>query len=166
MIETLIQWVSIFPPELASAVLAALPVTELQAALPVALFVFKLPPLTAYLSTVLGNLVPLFFLYLFLPRFMNWTLTHAPKIKQRLDRWFNALGKKHEEAYSKWGAFFLFLAVVIPLPGTGVWTATVLAIFFQIKRELAIPCIIVGQFIAGLIVLAFAQGVFQGLKLL
>ncbi len=166
MIETLIQWVSILPPEVASAILAALPVTELRAALPIALFVFKLPPLTAYFSTVLGNLIPLLGLYVCLPSFLHWSLQNAPTIKLRFDQWFVSLEKKYGQAYSKWGAFFLFLFVAVPLPGTGVWTATVLAIFFQIKRELAIPCIIAGVLVAGLIVFALSQGVFQGLKLL
>lgn len=166
MIEALIQWVSILPPEVASAILAALPVTELRAALPIALFIFKLPSFTAYISTVLGNLIPLLLLYLCLPSFLHWSLQHAPRIKSRFDHWFISLEKKYGQTYSTWGAFFLFFFVAVPLPGTGVWTATVLAIFFQIKKELAIPCIIAGVFVAGLLVLAFSQGIFQGLKLL
>jgi len=111
MIETLTQWVSILPPEIASAILASLPVTELRAALPIALFVFKLPPLTAYFSTVLGNLIPLLVLYVCLPPFLRWSLQNAPTIKLRFDKWFVSLEKKYGQAYSKWGAFFLFLAV-------------------------------------------------------
>src|SRR3989339_1727034 len=136
MIETLIQWVSILPPEVASAILAALPITELRAALPIALFVFKLPSLTAYISTILGNLIPLVVIYLCLPSFLHWSLQHAPRIKSRFDQWFISLEKKYRQTYYTWGAFFLFFFVAVPLPGTGVWTATVLAIFFQIKKNL------------------------------
>lgn len=166
MIEKLIEWVSILPPEIASAILATLPVTELRAALPIALFVLKLPALTAYFSTILGNLIPLLVIYLCFPSFLHWSLQHAPRIKFCFDQWFVYLEKKYGQTYSKWGAFFLFFFVAVPLPGTGVWTATVLAIFFHIKKELAIPCIIAGVLVAGLLVLAFSQGVFQGLKFL
>lgn len=166
MMTRLLEFVAVFPPEMATLFLAALPITELRAALPVALFVFKLPVLTAYVSAVVGNMIPLVALYLCFPSFMKWVLPHIPWAKKRLDQWLDALEKKYGEAYSKWGAFFLFLFVAVPLPGTGVWTATVLALFFHIKRELAIPCIMGGVLVAGLLVLAFSQGVFQGLKFL
>ena len=153
-------------PELVSALLASLPVTELRAALPVALLVFHLSPATAYVSTVLGNLIPIPLVFLLLPMVMKLIYTHIPKLDLFLNKRFDALKNKHGEDYSKWGSFFLFLFVAIPLPGTGVWTGSVLAVLFGIKPRSAILNIVAGLLTAGLLVLAITQGVFQGIILL
>lgn len=166
MIDVLIHALSGISPELASALLASLPITELRAALPIALVVFELDPLVAYVSTVLGNLIPLILVFAFFPVFMKFVLRYAPKINVKIENHFLKLQKKHGDKYSKWGAFFLFLFVAIPLPGTGVWTGSVLAVLFKIKRTLAVPFIILGLLVAGLVVLGITQGAFHGLRLL
>jgi len=58
-----------------------------------------------------------------------------------------------------YGAFFLALFVAIPFPLTGVWSGCVAAILFGIKPKFAIPSILVGMMIAGLLVLAATQGI-------
>ena len=166
MIDVIVNAVAQISPELASALLASLPVTELRAALPIALLVFKLDPVTAYVSTVLGNLVPILLVYIFLPPTMSFVLRYFPKINSRIEHHFEKLQKRYGDRYSKWGAFFLFLFVAIPLPGTGVWTGSVLAVLFKIKRTIAIPYIVLGLLVAGLLVLGITQGVFQGIQLL
>lgn len=166
MTEAFVGLLRSFPPELASLLLASLPVTELRAALPVALFVFGLDAPSAYIWTVLGNLIPLILVYALLPSLLAFALRFAPGLNHRLEAYFEKLKARHGEAYSKWGAFFLFLFVAVPLPGTGVWTGSVLAILFRIKPTLAVPFILAGLLVAGLLVLAIAQGVFAGITLL
>ncbi|KKW32157.1 MAG: hypothetical protein UY76_C0039G0004 [Candidatus Uhrbacteria bacterium GW2011_GWA2_52_8d] len=162
MIDFLIQFFGGISPELASALLASLPVTELRAALPIALLVFELDPFTAYFWTVFGNLIPILLVYLILPPLMMFALRYTPRLNRRLETFFDVLKTKHGDRYSKWGAFFLFLFVAMPLPGTGVWTGTVLAVVFRIKPTLAISYIVAGLLVAGLLVLAITQGVFRG----
>jgi len=166
MIEILLHWFEAVPPELATALMAALPVTELRAALPVALTFFDLNPFVAYASAVIGNLVPVVFLYAVLPKMIVWATEHFPPLEKAMKVWFAKLERQYGENYSKWGAFFLLLFVAIPLPGSGAWTGTVLAILFNIKRELAIPYIVIGVMIAGLLIFGLTEGVFAGLQLL
>jgi uncharacterized membrane protein len=166
MIDGLLQALSGLSPELASALLASLPVGELRAALPVALLVFELDPVIAYIWTVIGNLIPILLVFGLLPPIMRLALRYAPGLNRKLETYFNKLSIKHGENYSKWGAFFLFLFVAIPLPGTGVWTGSVLAVLFRIRRTLAIAYIVAGLLVAGLLVLAITQGVFKGVHLL
>jgi len=165
MIETLIQTLGSISPELATAMLASLPVTELRAAIPVAVFVFKLSSAASYLWAVLGNLVPVALVFGLLPPAMRFALRYTPALNRRLETYFEKLKTKHGEKYSKWGAFFLLLFVSIPFPGTGAWTGSVLAVLFRIKRTLAIPYIVAGVFIAGLLILGITQGAFHGLRL-
>jgi uncharacterized membrane protein len=166
MTDYLVTFFQSAPPELVTVLLASLPITELRAALPVALTFFDLNPYTAYISAVLGNLVPIAVIYAVIPRLIDRTTQKVPAFDKAMNKWFEKLEKQYGENYSKWGAFFLLLFVAIPLPGSGVWTGTVLAILFNVKRELAIPYIALGVMIAGILVLGLTQGVFAGLQLL
>ncbi|NQV89695.1 MAG: small multi-drug export protein [Parcubacteria group bacterium] len=166
MTESIVAFFQSAPPELVTALLASLPVTELRAAIPVALTFFNLNPFVVYVSAVLGNILPIALIYAVIPRLIRHTSQRVPAFDKAMNKWFEKLEKKYGENYSKWGALFLLLFVAIPLPGSGVWTGTVLAILFNVKRELAIPYIVLGVMIAGLLVLGLTQGVFAGLQLL
>lgn len=166
MIETVLTWLHGFPPELAAAMLAALPVLETRVALPIAIFALELPPMAAFLSTLAGNLFPVPFIFFFLKPSLAAIHRHVPRLDQWFLSWRGKQEKKFGASYSKWGAFFLFLIVVIPGPGTGVWTASALAVLFQIDLRLSALSIASGAFVGGLTILAVTQGVFVGLHLL
>jgi uncharacterized membrane protein len=166
MTETFIAWVSWMPPELASFLLASLPLTESRLALPLALFVFDLSPCTAFVSTFFGNLLPVPILYSFFPTCVSFASSHIQILDRWLNGWFDSLRKKHGESYSKLGALFLFILVVAPGPGTGVWTATVLAILFRVRVRFAVASIVAGLFVGSLAILAVSLGIFEGIKLL
>ena len=55
--------------------------------------------------------------------------------------------------------FILVLFVAIPLPMTGVWTASLVAYVFGIPFRKAIPLIFVGVVIAGVIVVLTTMGI-------
>ncbi len=162
----MIDFLQQLPPEIATALLASLPILELRGAIPVALTFFELNPYVVYASAVFGNLVPVAFLYAVLPRLIEHVAEHVPEVDRLMKAWFAKLESRYGEDYSKWGAFFLLLFVAIPLPGSGAWTGTILAILFNVKRELAIPYIIAGVMIAGLLIWGLTEGVFTGLQLL
>ncbi|TAL49991.1 hypothetical protein EPN81_04095 [Patescibacteria group bacterium] len=166
MIDTLLMWLEGFPSELVAFVLAIMPVTETRLALPVAIFVLHLSPWVAFISTLLGNLFPMPFIFALLTPTLKIIHRQFPRIDQWFVTWRETQVKKFGERYSKWGAFFLFLLVVAPGPGTGVWTASALAVIFDIDRRLAAVSIISGAFIGTLTILAVTQGVFTGLQLL
>ncbi|MDG1949650.1 MAG: small multi-drug export protein, partial [bacterium] len=60
----------------------------------------------------------------------------------------------------------LLIFVAIPLPGSGVWTGSVLAVLFEIKPKLAMSYITIGLLIAGLLVMAITKGVFHSIQLI
>lgn len=53
----------------------------------------------------------------------------------------------------------LCLLVAIPLPGTGAWTGAMVAAFLDMPLRSALPAILLGVLIAGLIVLSITYGV-------
>ncbi|MBC8450752.1 small multi-drug export protein, partial [bacterium] len=58
----------------------------------------------------------------------------------------------------RYEALGLVLFVAIPLPVTGGWTGAVAAFLFGIRRRYAIPAILLGIMLAGLIVSGATQG--------
>jgi uncharacterized membrane protein len=53
----------------------------------------------------------------------------------------------------------LILFVAIPAPVTGAWTGSVAAYLFKLPLRFALPCIMVGILIAGVVVTLATQGV-------
>ena len=137
---------------------AALPVTELRAALPVAIAVYHLPVWLAFLAAILGNALPVFLIYGFLPPILRYLQTHGGCVHRWICRYLDFLDHRHRGAYERWGSMALAVFVAIPLPGTGVWTASVLAVLFGVRKRYGIPAILVGMVGAGLMVLALTQG--------
>jgi len=132
------------------ALISALPISEIRVAIPIALSLYKMPVIQAYLFALLGNTIPVIFLLLYLGPFSvflrRWYF---------FDLFFTWLFKRtqrHEEKYEKYGALFLLFFVAIPLPVTGAWTGCAAAFMFGIRFKYAFPSIIGGVIIAGLIV--------------
>jgi uncharacterized membrane protein len=132
--------------------LAALPISELRGAIPLAIGQFHFTWYYAFLVAFLGNLVPVFaILLLFDPavrliskvpigkRFLDWLFEKVRKRGQKVDR-YETIG--------------LALFVAIPLPVTGAWTGSILAALRGYRLRYAFPSIIIGVIIAGCVVTA------------
>ena len=59
----------------------------------------------------------------------------------------------------KYESLGLILFVAIPAPMTGAWTGSIAAYLFKLPLRMAIPCIILGILIAGIVVTLVSQGV-------
>jgi uncharacterized membrane protein len=67
-------------------------------------------------------------------------------------------GKSKKEVIQKstfWGLFFF---VAIPLPGTGAWTGALIAAMLDMRLKRALPAIISGVLVAGIIVAFVSYG--------
>lgn len=72
-----------------------------------------------------------------------------------------ALGKSEQiERYEFWG---LALFVGVPLPGTGAWTGALIASLLGIRFRKAFPAIILGIFIATIIMSIVSYGLLGAL---
>jgi uncharacterized membrane protein len=147
-----------FPPQLITFFIAMLPISELRGAIPVALGVYHLSPLSAFTWSVLGNLVPVIFLLWLLEPCSNY-LSHHFYFFNRFFAWlFERTRRKHNHRFEVWGALALITFVAIPLPMTGGWTGAVAAFVFGIPFKKALPLIFLGIIIAGLIVTLVSLG--------
>lgn len=150
-----------FPPQLATFLIATLPIAELRASIPIALGVYDLSVVTSYIYSVMGNIFPIIFILWFLDPVSNWLSNHSKFFKKFFNWIFERTRRKFTKKYEKWGFLALTLFVAIPLPITGGWTGSIAAFLFGIPFKKAFPLIVVGVMIAGVVVTLASLGLFS-----
>jgi len=153
MVEMITGFLMEFPAWLGTIVMAALPLTELRLAIPWAITVWEVQPLDALGLAILGNLLPFFPLYFGLRAFRNFAEKWMPWMTKVIDKSIDRAEGRVKEKYEKYGALALFLFTAIPLPMTGLYTATLAAVALKIDWRYAAPSVFFGVLTAGTIVM-------------
>lgn len=147
--------------------ISMVPLIELRGAIPYAVG-FDLPTVPSYIIAVLGNMVPVPFIFFFARRFLEWG--KDKKVIGGFCSWCIGKGEKGKEkllSKSKNGIYIaLLLFVGIPLPGTGAWTGTLAASFLNLDFKKSVVVVMAGVILAGCIMLAASMGVFGAISLL
>lgn len=138
------------------------PVVELRGAIPIAVGM-DLDKLTSFIIAIIGNMIPVPFIYLFARKILVWG-----KDKKVIGKFFSWCLKKGEQGGKKLEAkagrglyFALLLFVGIPLPGTGAWTGTLAASILNMNFKKSVIAVMLGVLLAGLIMMAISFGVFE-----
>lgn len=139
-----------FSKELVVLIIATLPVFELRGALPVAINLFHLPWYHALPLAIVGNLLPVPFILLFLNAISR--LMSKIDFFNRMLRWLFERTRKRGRVIERYERIGLALFVAVPLPVTGAWTASMVAVLFDLKFRHAFLSILIGVCIAGIIV--------------
>ena len=142
--------------------ISMLPLIELRGTVPYAV-ALDLPFWPAYVTAVLGNMVPVPFIYLFAGKVLEWG--KDMKLTGRYFRYCirkgNAAGEKLKEMAGSKGMFWgLLLFVAIPFPGTGAWTGTLAAGLLNMDFKSSVLAVMLGVVFAGVLMAAFSFGVF------
>lgn len=142
--------------------IAMLPLIEVRGAIPYATHL-QIPFTIAYPIAILGNLLPVPFIYLFARKILVWG-----KDKPLIGKFFNFCLERGEKAGQKLqakagkGLFIaLFLFVAIPLPGTGAWTGTLGASILDFDFRSSILACMAGVVVAGIIMFLVSVGIFS-----
>ena len=155
--EQFIELLGSVPHWLATILLSATPIIELRGAIPIAIGVYGMDPIIAYILAFIGNMLPVIPLLLFLDPVS--TYLRRFKIGDMFFSWlFSRTHHKHSERFERYGTLALTIFVAIPLPVTGAWTGCAAAFVFGIKFRHALFAISAGVMIAGAIVTAFTLG--------
>ena len=133
--------------------ISMLPIIELRGAIPVAES-FGLNIYIYYPLIIIGNMLPVPFIYLFARKVLIWG-----KDKRITKKFFTFClekgekgGKKLKEKAGNTGIFWALLIFVgIPLPGTGAWTGTLAASFLDLDFKTSILAVTLGVLLAGVI---------------
>ncbi len=154
MVNALVQYFSSWPRELATVVLSMIPFTEMQLAIPLAMHVWHVTPGAAMGLALLGNVLVFLPLFFGLARLRIFLSTHAPRLVRPVDALLARGRGKVQRQYDRYGAVALFLFTAIPLPLSGVWTATIAAVALQIPFKHAAIGIGLGQICAAIIIIS------------
>ena len=149
------------PLELQTFLIAMTPIGELRASIPVALGIYGLSVWTAFLFSVLGNLIPVIFLLLFFEKLSDYLSRHS-NLSNRFFSWlFKRTRENNKEKFKRWKEFALIILVAIPFPFTGAWTGSICAFVFGVPAKKAFSLITAGVLIAGTIVTLATVGTIQ-----
>ena len=138
------------------------PLIELRGAVPIAVGL-GLNKFVSLAIAVIGNMIPVPFIYLFARKVLEWG-----KNKKVIGKFFTWCLNKGErggqklEAKAGRGLYWaLFIFVGIPLPGTGAWTGTLAASMLKLDFKKTVLAVMAGVVLAGLIMLLLSMGVFE-----
>lgn len=129
------------------------PIVELRGAIPIAeglgLDIFWYYPIA-----IIGNMLPVPFIYLFARKVLEWG--KDKKLTGKFFTWClekgDKGGQKLKASAGDKGIFWALLIFVgIPLPGTGAWTGTLAASFLNLGFKTSILATTLGVLLAGII---------------
>ena len=140
------------------------PIIELRGAVPIGTGM-GLPWIPTLIVSVIGNMVPVPFIYFFARKVLEWG-----KDKKYIGKFFTwCLKKGHSggeklQAKAGRGLFFaLLLFVGVPLPGTGAWTGILAASLLDMGFKKSVVAVILGVILAGLIMTLISVGAFSAI---
>lgn len=146
--------------------ISMVPLIELRGAIPYAVG-FNLPTIPSYIVAVVGNMLPVPFIFLFARKLLVWG-----QDKPVIGKFFKFCLEKGEKGGRKLQAkagkglyVALLLFVGIPLPGTGAWTGTLAASLLDMDFKKSTLYVMLGVILAGFIMLAASFGVFGAISL-
>ena len=133
------------------------PVVELRGAIPAGVAA-GLPVVACAVIAILGNLVPVPLVLLFIRKILYWMESRSAFLQKIAKKLKDKADSKKDQVlkYEFWG---LVLLVAIPLPGTGAYTGALVAALMDMQLKRAIPAIVLGVLIAGIIVSLATAGV-------
>ena len=146
--------------------ISMVPLIELRGAIPYAVG-FGLPIWPSCLVAVVGNMLPVPFIFLFARKILEWG--KDKKYIGGFFRWCLEKGEKGGrklEAKAGRGLYIaLLLFVGIPIPGTGAWTGTLAASILNMDFKKSVVYVLLGVLLAGAIMLTASLGVFGAISL-
>ena len=110
------------------------------------------------LFSMLGNMLPVPFIYFFARKFLEWG--SSKKYIGKMCNFFLVKGKKGGEKLEQKAGSGFFLFVGIPLPGTGAWTGTLAASLLDMKPRQTVLAVLSGVFLAAVVMTLASCGVF------
>lgn len=139
--------------------ISMVPIIELRGALPFAMTDWMgdpIPAVAAYIICVIGNMIPVPFIYFFARKILEWgsTKRFIGKFFRFCIRKGESAGRKLTASAAKKGGTLvgLILFVGIPLPGTGAWTGALAASFLDMGIKKTTLACSLGVILAGIII--------------
>ena len=136
------------------------PLIELRGAIPYGV-AYGMPLWLTYLIAIVGNMLPVPFIYFFARKILNWG--QNKRYIGRICRWLLVKGERAgQKLVRKTGRGGLFAALMlfvgVPIPGTGAWTGTLGASFLDMGIKTTALSVSLGVVLAGVIMALASSG--------
>lgn len=160
LVHTLISLFSGLGKEFIVFIISMMPILELRGGL-IASALLDVDFYLGYVYSIIGNIIPIPFVLLFLEKIFNllkkfkWSCKIVNKLEKKI------LSKKAQ--IDKYGYLGLLLFVGIPLPGTGAWTGSALAVLLHLDKKKSFIYIILGVILASIIMSILSYGILDNL---
>ena len=136
------------------------PIMELRGGL-LAASLLGLDPLPSYILSVIGNILPIPFILWFMGKIIKW-MREKNKLK-KIVNWVDKKVEKNKDKIEKYGFTGLVLLVAIPLPGTGAWTACLVAAVLDLDKKKSFISTVIGVLLASIIMMILSFGLLRGI---
>lgn len=161
--QAIFDFFSFLGHEASLLLVSMVPLIELRGSIPLGA-AMGMPWLTVFLVSVLGNMLPVPLIILFGRQLLKW----LKKV-----RIFSKLAHKIEDKLmiksqkvTKYAVLGLCIFVAIPLPGTGAWSGAAIAALLDMQMSRALPSILLGVLIAGILMTLASYGVVSAIGLM
>lgn len=142
-----------FPKELATFLIAIIPVTELRAALPLAYKVYGLSAFSAWFWSVMGTFFAMVLIVILLDPIANFLSAHIKFFKDFFQWLFEHTRKRAGSKMEKYGEWAIFILAATPIPFLGGLTGALAAFVFGVPLKKSLPLLFFGTMVSGFIVL-------------
>ena len=155
--------------QLATVVMSLFPLIELKGSIVYARGA-GLDFFTAFFLAYFGSTIVFFLIYFLLKPILALLkkIKLFSKLAEKIESYFEQKAneqlkaqqekdKKSKVSQTFFKQLGVFIFVAIPLPMTGVWTGTAVAVFLNLKFKDAILPVVIGNFVAGLLISILAQ---------
>ena len=160
LVEFFIDLFSGISKEVIIFIISLMPILELRGGL-LAATLLDVEFVRAAVICIIGNILPipivLLFLRFVLDLFEKWNVT------KKIVTWLEKKVEEKREQIDKYGYLGLIIFVGIPLPGTGAWTGSLIAIMLGMNRKKSFVCILLGILLAAIIMSILSYGILGNL---
>lgn len=144
--------------------MSMLPIIELKGAIPFGV-AMGVPIWITYIIALIGSCIPSPFIIFFIERFIKWLSHSKIRLFNRFSNWLLGKVDKHKGKIEKYGYLGVFIFVAIPLPGTGVWTGSLISAMLGLKPLKALPLVLAGNAVAGFIMVMLSSVFFPDMAI-
>lgn len=136
-------------------IISMMPILELRGGL-LAASILNISLIKGLIICIIGNVLPIPFVLWLIEYFFN--LLEKFKPTKKMVKWLKNKAMKKSDSIKKYGYVGLILFVGIPLPGTGAWTGSLLAVLLNLDKKKSFICILAGVFLASVIMTIISYG--------
>ena len=152
MNDLIINFFSNFPKELATFLIALIPVTELRASIPLAIKIYGLAPLAAWFYSVAGTFFAMVLIVFLLDPISKFFSKYIPIFEKFFSWLFEHTRKKAGSKMEKYGSWAIFILAATPIPLLGGVTGALAAFVFGVQYRKSLPLMLTGTMLSGAIV--------------